>query len=124
MEMSEPLASWQAVATERAEAVVVLPDGYLQNERGLIMEHLARLRLPSIFGNQRDVIAGGLISYGADFVDSYRRAATYVDKIRKGTKPADLPVEQPTKFQLVINLKAAKMLGVTIPRRCLHAPIK
>ncbi len=72
-------------------------------------------RLPSIFTQRADVEAGGLMSYGPNFSDMYRRAATYVDKILKGAKPADLPVEQPTKFELVINLKTAKALGLTIP---------
>ena len=72
-------------------------------------------RLPWVGGNTGSVDAGGLMSYGADFTDTYRRAAFYVDKILKGAKPADLPVEQPTKFEFVINLKAAKQIGLTIP---------
>jgi putative ABC transport system substrate-binding protein len=72
-------------------------------------------RLPSMYGNKEAVDAGGLMSYGADQADSYRRVATYVDKILKGAKPADLPVEQPTKFEFVINLKTAKQIGLTIP---------
>src|SRR5438094_3440226 len=72
-------------------------------------------RLPSIYENREAVDAGGLMSYGADLADSYRRVAIYVDKILKGAKPADLPVEQPTKFEFVINLKAAKQIGLTIP---------
>jgi ABC-type uncharacterized transport system substrate-binding protein len=72
-------------------------------------------RLPSVYGYGGAVEAGGLMYYGADLADSYRRAATYVDKILKGAKPADLPVEQPTKFELVINLKTAKQIGLTIP---------
>jgi len=72
-------------------------------------------RLPSVYSRRVAVDADGLMSYGADQADSYRRVATYVDKILKGAKPADLPVEQPTKFELVINLKTAKQIGLTIP---------
>jgi putative ABC transport system substrate-binding protein len=72
-------------------------------------------RLPSLYGSRGYVEAGGLMSYGADQADSYRRVAYYVDRILKGTKPSELPVEQPTKFELVINLKTAKQIGVTIP---------
>jgi putative tryptophan/tyrosine transport system substrate-binding protein len=72
-------------------------------------------RLPSMYSNKEAVDAGGLMSYGADVADSYRQVAHFVDKILKGAKPADLPVEQPTKFEFVINLKTAKQIGVTIP---------
>ena len=76
-------------------------------------------RLPSMYALKDYVDAGGLMSYGADLADSYRRVAYYVDKILKGAKPADLPVEQPTKFELMINLKTAKQIGLTIPQRVL-----
>jgi putative ABC transport system substrate-binding protein len=77
-------------------------------------------RLPSMYGDTRFSGAGGLMSYGANFADLYRRAAIYVDKILKGAKPADLPVEQPTKFEFVVNLKTAKQIGVTIPDSVLY----
>ena len=74
-----------------------------------------KIRLPSMYSNREAVDAGGLMCYGADLADSYRRVAYFVDRILKGAKPADLPVEQPTKFELVINLKTAKQIGLTIP---------
>jgi putative ABC transport system substrate-binding protein len=77
-------------------------------------------RLPSTYTGRASVEAGGLMSYGRDFAESYRRVAYYVDRILKGAKPADLPVEQPTKFELVINLKTAKQIGVTIPQSLLY----
>jgi putative tryptophan/tyrosine transport system substrate-binding protein len=77
-------------------------------------------RLPSVYVSREFVETGGLMSYGADLSDSYRRVAYFVDKILKGTKPADLPVEQPTKFELVINLKTAKQIGLTIPQSLLY----
>ena len=77
-------------------------------------------RLPSVYGRREAVDAGGLVYYGADEADSYRRVAYYVDRILKGAKPGDLPVEQPTKFELVINLKTAKQIGVTIPQSMLY----
>ena len=76
-------------------------------------------RFPSKYGKQEPVDAGGLMSYGADVADSYRSVATYVDRLLKGAKPGDLPVEQPTKFELVINLKTAKQIGLTIPQKVL-----
>jgi putative ABC transport system substrate-binding protein len=75
----------------------------------------AKSRLPAIYADREHVEAGGLMSYGVSVTDLFRRAATYVDKILKGAKPADLPVEQPTKFEFIINLKAAKQIGLTIP---------
>ena len=83
--------------------------------RKRIADFALKSRLPSMYGRREDVEAGGLMYYGADAADSYRRVAYYVDRILKGAKPADLPVEQPTKFELVINLKTAKQIGVTIP---------
>jgi putative ABC transport system substrate-binding protein len=76
---------------------------------------MLRHKLPAVYSNRAAVIAGGLISYGADLVDQYRRAASYVDRVLKGEKPADLPVQAPTKYELVINLKTAKLLGLIVP---------
>jgi putative ABC transport system substrate-binding protein len=81
----------------------------------LIISLAARHKLPAVYSNRASVTGGGLISYGADLVDQYRRAAGYVDRILKGEKPADLPVQAPTKYELVINLKTAKALGLTVP---------
>ena len=83
--------------------------------RKRIADFALKSRLPSMYSSRESVDAGGLMSYGADLADSYRRVAYYVDKILKGAKPADLPVEQPTKFEFVINLKTAKQIGLTIP---------
>jgi putative tryptophan/tyrosine transport system substrate-binding protein len=85
-----------------------------------IADFALKNRLPSIYDNRQFVDAGGLMSYGADLADSYRRVATYVDKILKGAKPADLPVEQPTKFELVINQNTAKQIGLTMPQSMLY----
>jgi putative ABC transport system substrate-binding protein len=100
---------------ERAQAFVMQGDGVLQNYRGQIAEMALRNRLPAA-SLERDLAeAGFLLTYGADLRDLYRRTATFADKIMKGAKPADLPVEQPTKFELVINLKTAKALGIIMP---------
>ncbi len=96
-------------------ALFVVTDPVFIPHRARLVDLAAKNRLPSIFTQRADVEAGGLISYGPNFSDMYRRAAIYVDKILKGARPADLPVEQPTKFELVINLKTAKALGLTIP---------
>ena len=87
----------------------------MNGNRKRIADFALKSRLPSVYQTRESVDAGGLMSYGADLADSYRRAAYYVDKILKGAKPADLPVEQPTKFELVINLKTAKQIGLAIP---------
>jgi putative ABC transport system substrate-binding protein len=105
---------------QRADAVSVANDTLIQTNRRRIVDLSAKHRLPSIFGSREFVDAGGLMAYGPNFTDLYRRAATYVDKIFKGAKPGDLPVEQPTKFELVINLKTAKALGLTIPQTLLQ----
>jgi putative ABC transport system substrate-binding protein len=99
----------------RAGALTVLPSTMFLNERSRLVDLAAKNRLPTVFPNRESVDAGGLMSYGPNIADNFRRAAVYVDKILKGTKPGDLPVERPTRFELVINLKTAKALGLTIP---------
>jgi putative ABC transport system substrate-binding protein len=99
----------------RAGALTVLPSNMFLNERRRLVDLAAKHRLPAVYTVREYVDGGGLMSYGANVADLYRRAATYVDRILKGAKPGDLPVEQPTKFELVINLKTAKALGLTIP---------
>ena len=111
--------AFAAMTRERAGALVVLPDPMGLTERKRIADLAAKSRLPAIYGFKEHVEVGGLMTYGVNLRDSYRRAATYVDKILKGAKPADLPVEQPTRFELVVNLKTAKALGLTIPRSIL-----
>ena len=100
----------------RAGALTVLPSNMFISERRRLVDLAAKNRLPAVYPWREFVDAGGLMSYGLNVADLFRRAATYVDKILKGAKPADLPVEQPTKFELVINLKTAKILGLTIPQ--------
>jgi putative ABC transport system substrate-binding protein len=103
----------------RAGALTVLGSTMFINERRRLADLAAKNRLPAVYPLREFVDAGGLMAYGANFADLFRRAATYVDRILKGTKPGDLPVEQPTKFELVINLKTAKALGLTIPQSVL-----
>jgi putative ABC transport system substrate-binding protein len=97
----------------------VLPDPVFGNELAQISRLAADNRLPALYVRREFAEAGGLLAYGPSFSDNYRRAATYVDKILKGAKPADLPVQQPTKFELVVNLKTAKALRLTIPQSVL-----
>jgi ABC-type uncharacterized transport system substrate-binding protein len=108
-------AAFAAMATERAEGLIVLVNPMYNVERQHIIERAAKHGLPAIYEWRSFVRSGGLLSYGADVPDVYRRAAGYVDKILKGAKPGDLPVEGPTRVEMVVNLKAAKALGVTIP---------
>ena len=103
----------------RADAVLVLPSPILESARTRVADLAAQHRLPAIYHAREYVEAGGLVCYGASWIGLYRRAATYVDKILKGARPADLPVEQPTTFDLVINLKTARALGLTIPQAVL-----
>jgi putative tryptophan/tyrosine transport system substrate-binding protein len=107
--------AFQAAIKGRADAVLVLRGTVLSSQGRHISELAAKSRLPAIYGTRQSVEAGGLMSYSANASDLDRRAATYVDKILKGAKPSDLPVEQPTKFEFIINLKAAKQIGLTIP---------
>jgi putative ABC transport system substrate-binding protein len=107
------------MAKEGIAALLVVNDPMLFSQRGHIVNLAAKAHLPAIYEWREFSEAGGLMSYGANLADLYRRAATYVDKILKGAKPADLPVEQPTKFELVVNLKTAKALGLTIPQSVL-----
>jgi putative ABC transport system substrate-binding protein len=112
-------AAVEEIVRQRSQAVVVVPDPIYLNERAKLQELMHATRLPAAYGLREHVVAGGLLSYAADLAASFRYAAKYVDKILKGAKPADLPVEQPTKYELVINLKTAKALGITIPQSVL-----
>ena len=107
--------AFSAIKGERANALIVLRNPLTATHRPRIVDFAAKSRLPAMYGDREFVEAGGLMSYGVNIADLWGRAATYVDKILKGTKPADLPVEQPTKFEFVINLKTAKQIGLTIP---------
>jgi putative ABC transport system substrate-binding protein len=108
-------AAFKAVADTRPSAFFSLPGGMFQDNQTRIIEFATKNRLPGVFPSRVFVEAGGLMSYGPNLAASSRRAAAFVDKLLKGAKPADLPIEQPTKFELVINLKTAKVLGLTIP---------
>ena len=112
-------AAFTAITAERADALLVLADPFFRTHRARIADFAAKSRLPSLSGEREQTEVGGLMSYGPSRLDLFQRAATYVDKILKGAKPAELPVEQPTKFELVINLKTAKVLGLTIPQSVL-----
>jgi putative ABC transport system substrate-binding protein len=107
--------AFQTMANDHVQAVIVLVDGMLFSERNRIAVLAATARLPAIYGFRDHVDAGGLISYGVNLSENFHRAATYVNKILKGAKPGDLPVEFPTKLELVVNNKAAKALGLNIP---------
>jgi putative ABC transport system substrate-binding protein len=119
LELSHPpyefAGAFAAAAQGQAEALLVLNSPLLLMPREQIADLVTKSRLPTMSGNSDITRAGGLMSYDVDNVDTWRRVADYVDKILKGTKPADLPVEQPTKFELVLNLKTAKALGITFP---------
>jgi len=112
-------SAFAAMRRERAEALFVALDPFFGIHRAQLRDLAAKSRLPAMYGSREYPEGGGLMSYGPDYRDSFRRAATYVDKILKGAKPADLPIEQPTRFELVINLKTAKALGLAIPQSLL-----
>jgi putative ABC transport system substrate-binding protein len=107
--------SFAAITSARAASLLVLPDPLFSAYTARIAELADKSRLPAMYGLKEDVAAGGLLAYGPKYADLYRRAASYVDKILKGAKPADLPVEQPTAFEFIINLKTARALGLAIP---------
>jgi len=109
-----------AISRERPDALIVASSALILRHNARIIEFTAKRRLPTMYARRRFVKEGGLMSYGANLPDMFRRTATYVDKILKGAKPADLPVLRPTKFELVINMKTAKKLGLTIPSSILY----
>jgi putative tryptophan/tyrosine transport system substrate-binding protein len=112
---SEVDAAFATMRSQRVDGVLVLRDALFLAQRTQLATLAAKSRLPAVYGLREEAEAGGLMAYGASAPQMFRRAATYVDKILKGTKPAELPVEQPTKYELVINLKTARTLGLTIP---------
>jgi putative ABC transport system substrate-binding protein len=112
---SDSESVFEAAITGRADGFILLPGPYTESHRRRLVDLARKNRLPGIYEAREFVDMGGLMSHGVNLADLFRRAATYVDKILKGAKPAELPVEQPTKFELVINLKAAKQIGLTIP---------
>jgi putative ABC transport system substrate-binding protein len=109
-----------AVSRAHAEALYVIGDPFFFAQRATLLKLASKARLPGIYGARQFVDAGGLMSYGTDLGDSFRRMAGYVDKILKGANPGDLPIEQPTKFELAVNLKTAKALGLNIPKSILR----
>jgi putative ABC transport system substrate-binding protein len=107
--------AFNQISTQRSDALLVGLDSVVIANRVRVVELASRYRLPAIYASREFVEAGGLLSYGPHYGDLYRRAAIYVDKIFKGARPADLPVEQPTKLEILVNLKTANTLGLTIP---------
>ena len=114
-------SAFQTAKQKQVDAIMTIASRLFFAERKRIVELAGKHRLPAIYPEKEFVDEGGLMSYGADYDDLFRRAAVYVDKILKGAKPADLPVQQATKFEFVINLKAAKQIGLTIPPNVLRA---
>ena len=113
-------AAFESITRGDSHAIIVVSDPLMNTHHRLILDLAVKHRLPAMYGGPEAVDAGGLMSYAPSFTDQYSRADTYVDKILKGTKPADLPVERPMKFELVINLKTAKQIGLTIPPNVLY----
>jgi len=112
-------AGFAAIVEWQARGFLLLEDTLFTSHRTQIADLAMRRRLPAVYGNASYVRAGGLASYGADFTDLYRRAAGYVDKVLRGVKPRELPIEQPTKFEFMLNLKTAKTLGLTVAQSLL-----
>ena len=109
-----------AIAWGRSDGLYVLPSSTNTGQRNLILDFALANRVPSIFADARWVARGGLMSYGIDWLDLRRKSARYVDRILRGAKPSDLPVEQPDKFQLVINLRTARAMGLNVPQTLLQ----
>ncbi len=118
-DLAELEQAFATLARERPDALLVTAEPFTVQQRRRIRDFVTQQRLPTMYEERRFVDAGGLMSYGPSVLDNFRRAATYVDKILRGAKPGDLPVEQPTRFELVVNLKTAKALGLTIPQSVL-----
>ena len=112
---AEDIAPAFEMLSDRADAIYIVIDALVVTSRASINALALNARLPTMHGNRESVAAGGLISYGPNFPELWRRSADYIDKILRGAKPADITVEQPAKFDLVINLKTAKALGLTVP---------
>jgi putative ABC transport system substrate-binding protein len=113
-------SAFKTAARTHPHALIALRNPLIVNNRKRIADLASKHKLPAMYDDREFVDAGGLMSYGADLTDLHRRAAIYVDKILKGAKPADLPVEQPMKFEFIINLKAANQIGLTIPQSVLY----
>jgi len=118
-EPAELESAFAAMRAERPDGLIIISDAMFTNQRKRIVDLVAKSRLPAVYDAREFPQSGGLMSYGANIPDLFRRAAIFVDKILRGAKPADLPVEQPTKFELIINLKTARALGLTIPQSVL-----
>ena len=111
--------AFAGMAQDRANGVVVFPNSITSSNGKQIADLAIKHRMPGVYAASELAEAGGLLSYGPLYADNYRRAAAFVDKVLKGAKPADMPVEQPTKFEMVVNMKTAKTLGITIPNSIL-----